>query len=232
MKLITEVFKDLKCCHCRWKVKDWDLVGWAGVRAQRLGLVWGSAGAQLIPSSPPGALYQCCQGENAIHAWLGPALLRAVSYPPSPPSIHFLTASCRDYQEERCSAGRDATIHVCARAETTTGSGRWQSDRGQKTHTHTDTHTSSQVCRSSDKTFTDSPLRLCHRAPHLYNHCDSSAKLCVGACGKKKTLSSTSTSSRSKTFPSPWSEQLRNCTSPFLMLLLSLSALIYYSGSS
>lgn len=51
-KLIREVLKDLRSCHYRWKVKDWDLVGWFSMWAQRLGLVWGSAGAQLIPSSP------------------------------------------------------------------------------------------------------------------------------------------------------------------------------------
>lgn len=50
-KLIREVFKDPKSCHYRWMVKDWDMVGWFSMWAQRL-LVWGSAGAQLIPSSP------------------------------------------------------------------------------------------------------------------------------------------------------------------------------------
>lgn len=79
------------------------------------GWVWSEGQLELSWSQPvPGAFYQFCQGENAIHAWLGLALLYSVSYPSSPPSIHFLTANYWDYVEKNCSSRRDTTIHVCA----------------------------------------------------------------------------------------------------------------------
>lgn len=118
------------------------------MRLVNLAWVWSEGQQELSWFQPvSGALYQCCQGENAIHAWLGLALLYGVCYPSSPPSIHFLTASCWDYEEQRSSSRRDTIIHICAKDY---HEARNVADRLQS---KPDTHITSLT---ADKSFTSS----------------------------------------------------------------------------
>lgn len=127
-----------------------------------LAWVWSEGQQELSWSQPvSGALYQCCQGENAIHASLGLALLYGVCYPSSPPSIHFLTASLWDYEEQRSSSRRNTIIHICAKDY---HKARNVADRLQS---KPDTH----ITRlTADKGFTSF---VCSLPPHLYNHSDT-----------------------------------------------------------
>lgn len=104
-----------------------------------LGLVW-EGQLELSWSQPaPCVLYQFCQGENAIHGWLGFALLCSVYYPLSPPSIHFLSPSW-DYEEKCCSSRRDS--HSCVWTKINMRMRRWLTDTHitrtftKQTHAH------------------------------------------------------------------------------------------------
>lgn len=89
-------------------------LNWLEAWAQTLGLVSGWDGAKLILASPWCLLSILSGGKcNPCPTEPWPALRCLLSS--SPPSIHFLAASCWDYEEKRCFSGRDTIIHVCVK---------------------------------------------------------------------------------------------------------------------
>lgn len=80
--------------------------------------------AKLIPASPRCPFISSVRGKMQSTPGWAPAGLYSVPYPLSPPpSIHFLTANCQDYEEKCCSTRPDATIRVTGQL--------WSQSKGQ-----------------------------------------------------------------------------------------------------